>query len=69
MQDSERKDPRRVAAGRAGMRARWAGHVPRVISLDTLTAPQRRLVLALVNAARDEAAREPGSGPTADEAA
>lgn len=48
------KDPRKVKAGKAGMRARW-GAEPRVIRLDELTAPQRRLVLALVDAARKEA--------------
>lgn len=52
------KDPRKVAAGKAGMRARW-GTEPRVVRLDTLTESQRRLVLALVNAARQEAARDP----------
>ena len=44
-----------MRAGQAGMLARW-GPEPRVIRLDDLTAAQRRLVVALVNAARKEAA-------------
>lgn len=47
------KDPRKVAAGKAGMRARW-GAEPRVVRLDELTPPQRRLVVALVDAAKAE---------------
>lgn len=52
---SETKDPTKVRAGTIGARTRWAGHEPRVIRLDDLTGPQRRLVLALVDAARKEA--------------
>ncbi len=52
------KDPRKVRAGQIGARSRW-GEEPRVVRLDELTAPQRRLVLALIDAARLEAAREP----------
>ena len=52
------KDPAKVRAGHIGARTRW-GDAPRVVRLDALTAPQRRLVLALVDAARQEAAREP----------
>lgn len=50
------KDPVRVRAGRAGARRRWGE--PRVVRLDDLSAPQRRLVLALIDAARQEAVRE-----------
>lgn len=49
------KDPRRVAAGKAGMRARW-GEQPRIVRLDDLTMEQRRLVVALVEAAKSPAA-------------
>lgn len=52
---TRQKDPSRVARGIKGMRARW-GPEPRVIRLDDLTDAQRRLVVALVNAARKEAA-------------
>lgn len=48
------KDPTKVRAGQIGARARW-GEEPRIVRLDALTAPQRRLVLALVDAARKEA--------------
>lgn len=44
------KDPVRVAAGRSGARKRWGP--PRVLRLDTLTPQQRRLVLALLDAAK-----------------
>lgn len=53
------KNPVKVRAGTIGARTRW-GTEPRVVRLDELTAPQRRLVLALVDAARQEAARETG---------
>ena len=42
------KDPRLVAAGKAGMLARWG--VPRRVRLDNLTDAQRRAVLTLVAA-------------------
>jgi hypothetical protein len=51
---SATKDPTKVRAGTIGARTRW-GPEPRVVRLDTLTPPQRRLVLALVDAARKEA--------------
>jgi hypothetical protein len=51
------KNPRRIAAGRIGARNRW-GDTPRVVRLDDLTAPQRRLVLALIEAAKSERAQE-----------
>lgn len=49
-----------VDAGRLGAKKRW-GEEPRVVRLDDLAPAQRRLILALVNAARHEAAREPES--------
>ena len=52
------KDPVKVRAGQIGARSRW-GPEPRIVRLDELTAPQRRLVMALVDAARQEAVREP----------
>ncbi len=52
------KNPVKVKAGLASAAKRW-GPEPRVVRLDDLTAPQRRLVLALIDAARLEAAREP----------
>lgn len=47
-------NPIKQRAGRIGARVRW-GDTPRVVRLDDLTAPQRRLVLALVAAAKNEA--------------
>ena len=44
----------KAEAGRLGARRRWGE--PRIVRLDDLTAPQRRLVLALVEAARSEQA-------------
>jgi hypothetical protein len=41
-------------AGKIGAAKRW-GAEPRIVRLDALTPPQRRLVLALVDAARKEA--------------
>ena len=38
-----------MAAGKAGMRARWGE--PRILRLDALTPAQRRIVLALIDAA------------------
>ena len=54
---SAARDPNPVKqrAGLIGARKRW-GAEPRIVRLDALTPPQRRLVLALVNAAREEAA-------------
>ena len=51
---SEAKNPVKVRAGTIGARTRW-GPEPRVIRLDELSAPQRRLVVALVAAAKQEA--------------
>jgi hypothetical protein len=47
------KDPTKVRAGTIGAYRRW-GPEPRVVRLDDLTPPQRRLVMALVDAARAE---------------
>jgi hypothetical protein len=51
------KNPVFVEAGRRGAVKRW-GIEPRVVRLDDLTAAQRRLVLALVDAARAEGAKK-----------
>ena len=53
--DSGGKSPVFVESGRRGAAKRWAGHTPRIVRLDDLTNPQRRLVMALVDAARKEA--------------
>lgn len=45
------KDPKRVAAGRKAAAARWGE--ARIVRLDDLTPAQRRLVLALVDAAKE----------------
>lgn len=55
---STAKDPAKVRAGKIGARKRWAGHQARVVKLDSLTPEQRRLVVALIAAARRE-----GAGP------
>jgi hypothetical protein len=44
----------KAEAGLLGARSRWAAYVPSVVRLDELTPPQRRLVLALVDAAKIE---------------
>lgn len=46
------KDPKRVAAGKVGATKRWGE--PRILRLDDLTPAQRRLVLALIEAAREQ---------------
>jgi hypothetical protein len=51
------KDPAKVAAGRAGAVRRWGqpgSQPPRLVKIGDLTPPQRRLVLALIAAARQE---------------
>ena len=63
---SATKDPAKVRAGLIGARARWGDQPARVVRLDDLTAPQRRLVLALVAAAREEAATEVQSPAAAE---
>ena len=52
------KDAVKVRAGTIGARRRWGE--PRVLRLDQLSPEQRRLVLALVEAAK--AAPEPAGG-------
>jgi hypothetical protein len=54
------KNPGRVAGGRKGARRRWGD--PGVVHLDELTASQRRLVLALVEAALAEKKRGSDGG-------
>jgi hypothetical protein len=54
MSVSKAKDPVKVRAGLAGSRVRW-GEGPRIVRIDKLSAEERRLVLALIDAA---AARE-----------
>jgi hypothetical protein len=54
------KDPAKVRAGQASARKRW-GDTPRVVRIHDLTPPQRRLVLALVEAQRAAAAAAAGS--------
>lgn len=54
---SATKDPTKVRAGTIGARARW-GAEPVVVRLDDLTPPQRRLVLAMVAAVREESERD-----------
>ena len=49
------KDPKRVAAGKKAAAARWGDK--RIARLDELTPAQRRLVLALIDAAKE--ANEP----------
>jgi len=53
---SDSKNATKARAGLIGARRRWGD--PGVIRLDELTAPQRRLVLALVDAARAERRNE-----------
>lgn len=52
------KNAEKARAGRIGARRRWGD--PGVVRLDDLTPPQRRLVLALVEAARAEHRRDHG---------
>jgi hypothetical protein len=48
----EGKNPTKVRAGQLGARKRWGE--TRIVRLADLTEPQRRLVVALVDAARNE---------------
>lgn len=50
------KDPKKVAAGQKGAATRWGE--PRVVRLDELTPAQRRLVLALIDAAKEKKGAE-----------
>lgn len=49
--DTDVKNPKMVAAGRLNARARWGDQ--RVVRLDELTPESRRLVLALIEAAKN----------------
>jgi hypothetical protein len=54
---SAAKDPTKVRAGQLGGRARWGtDHDAKIVKLDSLSVEQRALVLALVHAAKDQAA-------------
>lgn len=47
------KNPDKVRAGKLGARAKWGpDYVRRVVRLDELTEPQRRVVLSLITAAK-----------------
>ena len=46
----QERDPQKVAAGKASAEKRW--RPKRVVRLDDLTAPQRRVVIALIEAAK-----------------
>jgi hypothetical protein len=46
----ELRNPVRVAAGHAAANKRWGPS--RIVRLDDMTGPQRRVVLALIDAAR-----------------
>jgi hypothetical protein len=59
------KDPAKVRAGQIGARERW--HSPKVVDLADLTGSQRRLVVALVEAARKEKAAAEVEPATAGE--
>lgn len=48
---STTKHPGRVAAGKATARKRW-GEYPRIVRLDELGERERRVVLALIEAAK-----------------
>ncbi|MCI0583175.1 MAG: hypothetical protein L0227_09850 [Chloroflexi bacterium] len=63
MSVSSSKDPVKVRAGELGARARWGGEPPRVVRIDDLPPSLRRLVLALVSAARNEMANTEGQSP------
>ena len=57
----QERDPQKVAAGRASAAKRWGP--PRVIRLDDMTAPQRRVILALIDAAKGLSAPAGDAGP------
>lgn len=54
---TDSKDPAKVRAGQASARKRW-GDTPRIVRIHDLTPPQRRLVLALIEAQRGAAAEQ-----------
>lgn len=51
MSGPAKRHPASIASGRRGAQRRW-GDTPRVVRLDDLTADQRRLVVALIEAAK-----------------
>jgi uncharacterized membrane protein YebE (DUF533 family) len=56
---STAKNPVKQRAGRIGAASRWADHQPARVKLSDLSPEQRRLVLALIAAARSD-----GTPPT-----
>jgi hypothetical protein len=46
------KDPEAIHRGRLGAAVRWKDHIPEQASLRNLTDEQKRLVVALLTAAR-----------------
>jgi hypothetical protein len=53
------KNPVYVESGRLGARRRWGTHAPKIVRLTDLTEAQRRLVVALIEAAKAEPSDEP----------
>lgn len=51
------KNPVLVAAGRRGALKRW-GDAPKTVRIDDLSPDQRRLIVALIDAARSNGARK-----------
>lgn len=51
---------------RVAANARWAGHAPQSVRLDSLTPEQRRLVKALVDAAKSETQKTAPAGINAE---
>jgi hypothetical protein len=63
---SATKDPAKVRAGQAGMRKRWGP--PRILRLDALTAPQRRVILGIIDVfAHEKAAPDVETGAARSE--
>jgi hypothetical protein len=56
------KNPAKVKAGYAGSAARWKGKATRTVVIADLTQLQRELVIALVRAARAQAAGAEDAG-------
>lgn len=54
------KDPVKVRAGQIGANARWGP--PRVVRLDELTPDQRRVVVAMLEAAKKAAPADASAG-------
>jgi len=61
------KDPTKARAGRMGAEARWGPVGTRVVKIGDLSVEQRRLVLALVNAAKEAPAPAKASAPEVDD--